>query len=477
MNKSAINLLVVDDERGLCAGVQEALRREGFAVEAVNDSESALKLVHSRLYNLIITDVKMPGMDGLELLRQVRERSPDTLFILMTAYGTVESAVQAMKAGAYDYLAKPLDLMRLRALVQKALEFQALVAENNELRLRLQKRSEPTPLRGDSESMRAVVRLIDEVAASDVTVLIEGESGTGKELVARSLHLKSSRHDRPFISVNCAALQEQLLEAELFGHARGAFTGAIANKPGRFQLANGGTLFLDEIGDLSPKGQGDLLRVLEDNAFRMVGGTDLIRVNVRIIAATNKKLDEAVAAGKFREDLFYRLQILPISIPPLRDRAEDIPLLVSDFLEHFAAKHKRRRKRMSGEAIQLCQRFGWPGNVRQLRNMIERLVITHRSAVIEADDLPGFLREHDQEAPAFTIHPGMSLAEAEKLLIRRTLIHVTENREEAAEILGISRRALQYKLKHYGLLKRAESGSAPELGNSATDADNTTGEP
>ncbi|MHB8521164.1 MAG: sigma-54-dependent transcriptional regulator [Limisphaerales bacterium] len=307
MDKSRINILVVDDERGLCAGVQEALRREGYGVDAANDARTALNLIGARLYNLILTDVKMPEMSGLQLLKEVRQKSRDTLFILMTAYGTVENAVEAMKEGAYDYLSKPLDMQRLRALVLKALEFQAVVAENHELRLRLRKRSEPSLLIGDSEAMRKVTRLGNEVARSDVTVLIEGESGTGKEIVARSIHLKSARADQPFISVNCAALPEQLLEAELFGHMKGAFTGAVADKPGRFQLADGGTLFLDEIGDLSAKGQGDLLRVLEDGTFRMVGGTKLIRVDVRVVAATNKKLQETVAAGKFREDLWYRL--------------------------------------------------------------------------------------------------------------------------------------------------------------------------
>jgi transcriptional regulator with PAS, ATPase and Fis domain len=260
--------------------------------------------------------------------------------------------------------------------------------------------------------------------------------------------------------VNCAALPEQLLEAELFGHVKGAFTGAVADKPGRFQLADGGTLFLDEIGDLSAKGQGDLLRVLEDGTFRMVGGTKLMRVNVRVVAATNKKLQEAVAAGKFREDLLYRLQIVPITIPPLRERAEDIPLLIESFLEHFTSKHNRRRKKLSAEALQLCQRFPWPGNVRQLRNMIERLVIICKSATIEVGDLPDFLRVHDQKAMVFTIRPGMSVAEVEKLLIRQTLTHMTTNRGEAAKLLGVSRRSLQYKLKQYGLLNDSISTEA-----------------
>jgi DNA-binding NtrC family response regulator len=458
MDKAKVRILVVDDEQGLCAGVQEALQREGYVVDATTDALAALKLAERRLYNLVVSDIKMPGLSGLELLARVRAASRDTLFILMTAYGTVESAVEAMKQGAYDYLAKPIDMKRLRTLVQKALEFQAVVAENNELRSRLQARTETGLLVGGSESMRAVARLIEEVANSDVTVLLEGESGTGKEIVARSIHTQSARHERPFISVNCAALAEQLLEAELFGHVKGAFTGAIANKPGRFQLADGGTLFLDEIGDLSSKGQGDLLRVLEDGAFRMVGGSELIRVNVRVIAATNKKLGDAVAQGKFREDLFYRLQIVPIVMPPLRERAEDIPLLIERFFEQFAAKHKRRRKRMSAEALQFCQRFPWPGNVRQLRNVIERLVITCREVEVGIKHLPDFLREHDRNTTTFTVRPGTSMAEVEKLLIRQTLTHITSNREEAARALGISRRALQYKLKQYGLLESPAPG-------------------
>ena len=453
---------MVDDERGLCAGIQEALKREGYVVDAANDAPTALRLVAERLYNLVVTDMKMPDLSGLQLLKEAKEKSRDTMFVVMTAYGTVESAVEAMKEGAYDYVAKPLDMQRLRALVVKALEFQAVVAENNELRWRLQKRSEPGLLVGNSEAMRIVAQLAEEVARSEVTVLIEGESGTGKEIVARTIHLKSPRAEKSFISVNCAALPEQLLEAELFGHVKGAFTGAVADKPGRFQLADRGTLFLDEIGDLSPKGQGDLLRVLEDGTFRMVGGTKLERVNVRVVAATNKNLQEAVAAGKFREDLWYRLQIVPVAIPPLRERAEDIPLLVESFLEHFTTKHKRRRKNLSAEALQLCQRFPWPGNVRQLRNTIERLVITCKNATIDADDLPQFLIEHDRNATVFTLRPGMTMAEVEKLLIRQTLTHVTANREEAAALLGISRRSLQYKLKEYGLLEESEA-VAPEV--------------
>jgi transcriptional regulator with PAS, ATPase and Fis domain len=310
---------------------------------------------------------------------------------------------------------------------------------------------------GDSEAMRRVTRLAEAVAQSDVTVLIEGESGTGKELVARLVHARSSRSGKPFIFVNCAALTETLVEAELFGHARGSFTGAVAEKLGRFHLADGGTLFLDEIGDLGAKGQGDLLRVLEDGAFRMVGGTALQRVDVRIIAATNKDLQSAVAEGKFREDLFYRLHIVPILVPPLRARPEDIPVLIETFLDHFSIKHKRRTKKMTAEAMQVCQRFPWPGNVRQLRNMVERLVVTTPHTLIGLTELPDFLATHERAAEGFTVRVGMTVAEVEKLLIRQTLDHLTSNRAKAAEALGISRRALQYKLRRYHLIEEASA--------------------
>jgi DNA-binding NtrC family response regulator len=461
MDRSRIKILVVDDERGLCAGIQEALRREGYVVDAASDAAAALRLVGEHLYNLVLSDIRMPGLSGLDLLRKVKERSRDTVFLLMTAFGTVESAVEAMKEGAHDYLTKPLDMQRLRGSVLKALEFQALVAENNELRLRLRKRSEPSLLIGQSEGLNAVRRTLEEVAQSDVTVLIEGESGTGKEIVARSIHQASLRRDRPFITINCAALPEALVEAELFGHVRGAFTGAVANRPGRFQLADGGTLFLDEIGDLPGKGQGDLLRVLEDGTFRSVGGTELVQVNVRVVAATNQRLLEAVAAGRFREDLFYRLQVVPIFIPPLRERPEDIPLLVDAFLDHFAAKHKRRRLRVSPDALQQLQRFPWPGNVRQLRNVVERLVVTGHGNTVGPEHLPDFVRSHGRTAPPFVVRPGMALAEVEKVLIQQTLRHVTDNRALAAQALGISRRTLQYKLKEYGLLGQAGPAQDP----------------
>nr|WP_272941127.1 sigma-54 dependent transcriptional regulator [Chthoniobacter flavus] len=359
--------------------------------------------------------------------------------------------MDAIRKGAFDYLSKPIKADQLIESVRKALEHQALVAEDQRLKLRLRRRSEPDIFAGKSAAMQEINRLIQQISPTDVTVLIEGESGTGKEIVARAIHEKSRRNARPFIAVNCAALPDNLIEAELFGHTRGAFTGAISDRPGRFQLAHGGTLFLDEIGDLSSKGQGDLLRVLEDGIFRPVGSHKIERADARIVAASNKNLEAEGINGKFREDLFYRLNIVTIHIPPLRERAEDIPHLVQSFSEHFCAKHRRRQKRFSREVVAFFQTLRWPGNVRQLRNIIERLVVTVPRNVIETEDLPAALVQSSRPDQAFTIQPGMSLAQVEAELIRQTLLKVTSNRAEAAERLGISRRALQYKIVRYGL--------------------------
>ncbi len=311
--------------------------------------------------------------------------------------------------------------------------------------------ADPGLLAGGSDAIRGVVRLAEQVAPRDVTVLIEGESGTGKELVARLIHARSRRAGKPFIFVNCAALPENLVESELFGYVKGAFTDARMDKPGRFLLADGGTLFLDEIGELSPKGQGDLLRVLEDRAFRMIGGTEMVSVDVRVIAATNRDLRRAVAEGRFREDLYYRLQVVPIVTPPLRERPEDLPCLIEAFLEHFLATHRRGRLRFTPDAVAACQRFPWPGNVRQLRNLVERLVVTHSGDAVDEADLPAAILQHERLAPEFAVRVGMTIAEVERLLIRKTLAQANVNREEAARLLGISRRTLQYKLKAYGL--------------------------
>jgi DNA-binding NtrC family response regulator len=359
-----------------------------------------------------------------------------------------------MRKGAFDYLSKPVNAAQLAESVRKALDHQSLVAEDQQIKQRLRRRSDPDIFAGSSTAMKEISRLIHQIAPTNVTVLIGGESGTGKEVVARAIHEKSRRKAQPFIAVNCAALPENLIEAELFGHVRGAFTGAVSDRKGRFQLAQGGTLFLDEIGDLSRKGQGDLLRVLEDGTYRPVGSQKVERANARIIAATNKDLEaEAVTGGTFREDLFYRLNIVSVVMPPLRERGEDIAPLVKSFTDHFCTKHHRQLKKFKPEVLSLFQILRWPGNVRQLRNLVERLVVTVPHATICLDDLPPSMHQSKCESHAITIQPGMTIAQIEAELIRQTLLKVTSNREEAAKIIGISRRALQYKIQIYGLHK------------------------
>jgi DNA-binding NtrC family response regulator len=414
----------------------------------------ALNLAAGELFNVVVKSFDAQRIDAVALMEKVRGITPDTQFIFLSDKGTIHTAVEAMRKGAFDYISKPISPALLLESVRKALDHQSLVAEDQQIKQRLRRRSDPDIFAGSSAAMREINRLIRQIAPTDVTVLIEGESGTGKEVVARAIHEKSRRKAQPFIAVNCAALPENLIEAELFGHVRGAFTGAVGDRKGRFQLAQGGTLFLDEIGDLSRKGQGDLLRVLEDGTYRPVGSQKVERATARIIAATNKDLEaEAVTGGLFREDLFYRLNIVSICMPPLRERAEDIASLVKTFTDHFCTKHRRRPKKFKAEVVSLFQTLRWPGNVRQLRNLVERLVVTVPHAAIGLDDLSPSMHQGKREPHAIAIQPGMTLAQVEAELIRQTLLKVTSNREEAAKTLGISRRALQYKIQRYKLDK------------------------
>ena len=451
MDPAKIHVLVLD--RNLSAGraIGDTLKRVGYQVSVVSNESDALRLAQEKLFNLIVKSFDDARIDAIALMDKVRAITPDAQFILVSDKGTIRTAVDAIRKGAFDYLSKPINADQLIESVRKALDYQALVAEDHQLKLRLRRRSEPDIFAGKSQAMQEISALIRQIGSTDVTVLIEGESGTGKEIVARAIHEKSRRSSRPFIAVNCAALPDNLIEAELFGHTRGAFTGAVSDRPGRFQLAHGGTLFLDEIGDLSSKGQGDLLRVLEDGIFRPVGSHKVERADARIVAASNKNLEAEGTTGRFREDLFYRLNIVTIQIPPLRERAEDIPDLVQSFGQHFCAKHRRRQKRFSRDVIAFFQTLRWPGNVRQLRNLIERLIVTVPRNLIEIEDLPRTLVQSSKPDQTFTIHPGLSLAQVEAELIRQTLLKVTSNRAEAAERLGISRRALQYKIVRYGL--------------------------
>ncbi len=451
IDPTKIHILVVDRDTRSAGVLEDSLSGVGYNVTVASHEADAVSAVAAESFNIIVKSFDAQRTNAIGLMEKIHSVSPDTQFILVGEKGTIRTAVEAIRKGAYDYLAKPINAIQLIDSVRKALDYQALIAEDQQLRARLKRRSEPNIFVGTSRAMEQVNQLVQRIAATDVTVLIEGESGTGKEITARAIHEKSRRSARPFVAVNCAALPDSLIEAELFGHVRGAFTGAIRDKPGRFHLAHGGTLFLDEIGDLSSKGQADLLRVLEDGIFRPVGSHKAERADARIIAATNKDLESESMNGRFREDLYYRLNIVMVQIPPLRDRAEDIPTLVQSFAAHFCAKHRRREKKFSREVVGFFQTLRWPGNVRQLRNLIERLVVTVARNSIEMDDLPTPLLHSNGVADAFLIRPGMTVAQVEAELIRQTLLKLTSNRGEAAARLGISRRALQYKIRRYGL--------------------------
>lgn len=445
------SIVVVDDEINIRGALVTLLEKRGHAVRAAGTGEEALALLEAAPADLVLSDLRMPGMGGMEFLRRLKNSWPDTEVVVMTAFGSIDTAVEAMRMGAYDYLTKPIDRERFPVVLEKALERRALAFENKQLRDRLETRTRFDQMVGESAPMQRVYTLVEMVADSDVTVLLTGESGTGKELVARAIHHKSARADGPFVTLNCGALPENLFESELFGYEKGAFTGAVATKAGRFELAHGGTLLLDEVGELSLKSQVDFLRVLETKEFRRLGGTKLITVDTRIIAATNRNLEEAVKQGDFREDLYYRLNVVPIRLPPLRERGDDIPLLIDRFLEEFLSQHNREPKDLSREAMRLLRLYAWPGNIRQLRNLIERLVVTVRERTIQPHHLPEEIQASREDARTMIVTLGSSLEEIEKTVIRRTLAEVTNHREKAAKLLGISLRTLQYKIKEYGI--------------------------
>ena len=449
--KPTVNILVVDDEVNIRGALVTMLEKKGHQVRGVATAEEGLEHMETTPAELVITDLRMPGIGGMEFLRRLKDTWPDTEVVVMTAYGSIDTAVEAMRLGAYDYLTKPIDRDRFPIVVDKALERHVLATENKQLRDRLETRTRFDQMVGESEPLQRVYNLVEMVAASDVTVLLTGETGTGKELVARAIHQKSPRANSPFITVNCGALPENLFESELFGYEKGAFTGAMFTKMGRFELAEGGTILLDEVGELSLKSQVDFLRVLETKEFRRLGGTKVIRVDTRIIAATNRNLVEAVKQGDFREDLYYRLNVVPIHLPPLRERGDDSPLLVERFLLEFASQHHREPKDVSREAMRLLRLYAWPGNIRQLRNLMERLVVTVRDKTIQLEHLPEEIQASKEDTRTMLVTLGTSLEEIEQDVIRRTLAEVTNHRERAAKLLGISLRALQYKIKEYGI--------------------------
>ncbi len=442
-------LLVVDDELNIRGALAKILEKAGHTVSAAESGDAALNSLHEAPFDLIITDLKMVGMSGLELLRAAKQRQPEAEVIMMTAYGTVESAVNAMKAGAYDCLTKPIDPERLLHVAARALEYKALRGEVRQLREQAAVATAFEHIVGRSRAMRAVYEKVRQVSPTMATVLLSGESGTGKELVARAIHNRSQRKIGPFVTLNCGALPETLLESELFGYERGAFTGALSTKQGRIEQADGGTLLLDEVSEMSAKTQIDFLRVLQEREFRRVGGPRPITVDVRFIAATNQNLEEAVKAGTFREDLFYRLAVVPIALPPLRERTEDIPLLATTFMKEFCAQYQQPEKSFAAAAFQALREYAWPGNVRELRNLAERLVVTVPDRVIRPAHLPSTILTGEKPERSVTVPLGIPLDVIEEQIIRKTLTEITSHREQAAKLLGISPRALHYKLRRY----------------------------
>jgi DNA-binding NtrC family response regulator len=441
-------VLLVDDDRLSREAMADWLRSEGFDVIAVADGQAALPHFHDGVA-VLVTDLKMPRTDGLELLRRAKEQAPHLAVILITAYGTVETAVAALKEGAFDYLTKPVKPDDLANKVRQAVAQRAMAAEIASLHTQLHERYGYENIIGKSPAMRAVFEKVRLVADTKSTVLISGESGTGKELIARALHHNSSRRHKPFVPVNCAAIPETLIESELFGHEKGAFTGATERRTGLFQAANGGTLFIDEIGEMKVGLQSKLLRVIETRRIMAVGSSREIEVDVRLVAATNRDLQEEVKKGAFREDLYYRLKVVAIHLPPLRERSEDIPLLVRYFLDEIARENQRPTRDIAPEALDLLLAYSWPGNVRELRNTLEGIIVLSTRERIEVADLPEHLRQ-GVSAQA-VIRQGMTMAEIEREAIRRALEQSGGRRTEAAKSLALSVRTLQRKIKEYNL--------------------------
>jgi two-component system response regulator HydG len=446
-------ILIVDDDASHRRMLEAVLDAESYTSHQAGDGEAAITAVEDQFYDLVLMDVRMGKVGGIEALKRIKELSPGIPIIIMTAYASVSTAVEALKSGAYDYLTKPLDIDELKMLIAKALRHREVEKENLYLKERLGDRFDFANIIGRSPAMTELFETLALVAPSEATVLIVGESGTGKEIIANAIHQNSPRCERPFIKVNCAALPETLLESELFGHERGAFTGALAKKQGRFHLAHTGSIFLDEIGEMAPTTQAKILRVLQEREFEPLGSTRTVKVDTRVIVATNKDLEAEIQKDHFREDLYYRLNVVRVEVPPLRERREDLPLLADFFLKRYVEKNRRLIKGFTPRAMDLLMRHTWPGNVRELENVVERAVIMARGDMISPDDLPDTIRELDKEVEKVRIDltTGKSLKEVEREMILRTLEEMGGNRTRAADILGISRRTLQLKLKEYGV--------------------------
>jgi two-component system response regulator PilR (NtrC family) len=461
-------VLVVDDERSMQEFLEIFLRSEGYDAVAVGDVASARAQLENDEFDLVITDVQMPGGSGLDLLREVQRRTgngAETVVIVMTAYASTETAIEAMKEGAYDYITKPFKVDEIRIIVEKAIEKKSLSSENRRLRTELRTRARERHLIGTSRAMQRVIDLIAQVASTKANVLISGESGTGKEIAARAIHDDSERRESPFVAVNCGAIPENLLESELFGHVKGAFTGAVQSKPGLFETAAAGTVFLDEVGELSLPLQVKLLRVIQERTFRRVGGTSDIRFDARLVAATNRRLEEEVAAGRFREDLYYRLNVIEVELPPLRERREDVPLLVAHFVEKYAGEVGRAVPRLTDAALEKLVEYEYPGNVRELENVIERAVALARGEQIGVEVLPPTVVRSRPGAGRDRLPPeGVSLetvlADFERGLLLEALEQCGGIKKRAAARLGISFRSFRYRLEKLGLDGGADEESA-----------------
>jgi len=444
-------ILIVDDEKNLREGISEVLQSPDRRIFLAENGFQAEEIIRTNAVDLVLSDLKMPSMNGLELLRRVQAISPTTIFIIMTAYGSVDTAVKAIKEGAYDYLTKPINIDQLELLLARALKSRELEAENIYLKEQLEKRFGLENMIGHSRAMENVFELIRQISPSNATILITGKSGTGKELVARAIHQQSPRKNKPFVPIHCAALSPSLLESELFGHEKGAFTGAINQKKGKFEIADGGTIFLDEVNEIPLEMQVKLLRFLEMREFERVGGNRSIKVDVRLLAASNSDLQVMVKEHRMREDLYFRLNVVKIELPPLRDRREDIPLLVHAFINEFSQVDRKKVTGITPEALGILQYYDWPGNVRELRNCIESMVVLAKKPILNEDDIPAEIRRLQTDIPVFSSPDSLNIKTMEKELIRGAIAQESGNKKRAAEQLGISRRTLYRKMEEYGL--------------------------
>jgi DNA-binding NtrC family response regulator len=455
---SADKILVVDDEQSMTQFLSIVLRKEGYHVTAVSNGKDALERVKSDGFDVVITDIKMPGMDGIQLLNQIKKHDPSVPVVIMTAYASQQSAIDAVNHGAFQYLIKNAKNDEIKLVVRNALEMRKVRSENLFLKRELKKGHEEKTIIGSSDEMVRVFKMVDKVADSEATILIQGESGTGKELIAREIHYRSGKAQGPFVSINCGAIPRDLLESNLFGHVKGSFTGAVRDSAGLFQVAEGGTFFLDEVGDMPIATQVKLLRALQEREIIPVGGTQPVKIDCRLVAATNSDLEKEVAAGRFRADLFYRLNVIPIRLPSLRQRRDDIPILVDHFLKRHAQNNTA--KTVNKDAMDLLMRYDWPGNVRELENVMERALILDESGVIGPDDLPEKIRfGHSQRGSLVIDTPTLTLDELEKEYILKVLNHTRWQKKRASEILGINASTLYRKLLGYGLDKADPSGT------------------